>query len=50
MAGYRNAPWERVDVDPAALGAGPVGHMGDFRPRARRLWDDALDWFEARGV
>jgi predicted alpha/beta hydrolase len=46
MAGYRNAPWDAVDVDPAACG-GRVGHMGYFRPAAAGLWDGALDWLAA---
>ncbi len=47
MAGYRNAGWQGIDVDPHASGLGPIGHMGYFRPRARPLWDQALDWFAA---
>jgi predicted alpha/beta hydrolase len=50
MRGYQNAPWERVDIDPAASGTGPVGHMGYFRPAAACLWDAALDWLAARGA
>ncbi len=47
FAAYRNAPVTRVDLDPAALGTGSLGHMGYFRPHASRLWDDALDWLLA---
>lgn len=47
MAGYRNAPWDAVDLDPAAYG-GRVGHTGYFRPAAAALWDDALGWLAAR--
>ena len=56
MAGYRNAPWRAVDVDPAAPGSPPgvgavghvpIGHMGYFRPHAARLWDEALAWLAA---
>jgi predicted alpha/beta hydrolase len=47
MAGYRNADWHGLDIDPRAVGAGAIGHMGYFRPQAARLWDDALDWFGA---
>jgi predicted alpha/beta hydrolase len=50
MRGYRNAAWERVDIDPVASGMGRVGHMGYFRPAAACLWDAALDWLAARGV
>ena len=46
MAGYRNAPWRAVDVDPRTSGLGPIGHMGYFRPPARPLWDAALDAFD----
>ena len=46
MAGYRNAPWQRLDIDPAAAGLGAIGHMGYFKARARPLWDDALRWME----
>lgn len=49
MAGYRNADWRGVDIDPRADRLGPVGHMGYFRPAAVRLWDDALDWFDEHG-
>lgn len=44
MAGYRGTPWRGVDLDPRALGIGPIGHMGYFRPRAVALWNAALDW------
>ena len=42
--GYRNAPVERIDIDPRTLGE--VGHIGYFRRSAQALWDGALDWFE----
>ena len=45
MAAYRGTRWQAVDVDPAD-GHGPIGHMGYFRPKARALWDAALDWLE----
>ncbi len=44
--GYRNAPVERIDIDPRALG--DLGHMGYLRRSARQLWDGALDWFQGR--
>jgi predicted alpha/beta hydrolase len=44
MPGYRNAPVERVDLDPAPFGG--IGHMGYFRPKAEALWNAALSWFE----
>ncbi len=46
MAGYRHAEVRAVTIDPAQAGLGPIGHMGYFRPRARALWDQALDWFD----
>jgi predicted alpha/beta hydrolase len=45
MEAYRNAPLERVDINPAAQGIGPIGHMGYFRRQAQPLWDNALRWF-----
>lgn len=50
MAGYRNAPMQRVDLDPRALGIGPIGHMGYFRRKAQPLWDEVLAWFAAPAV
>jgi len=47
MAGYRNAQLQHVDLDPRALGIGPIGHMGYFRRRAQPLWDEVLAWFAA---
>jgi predicted alpha/beta hydrolase len=47
MAGYRQAPVEHVDIDPASVSMRAIGHMGYFRPQARALWDQALDWFAA---
>jgi len=44
MAAYRHAGWRALDIDPAGP-VGPIGHMGYFRPAARPLWQDALDWF-----
>jgi predicted alpha/beta hydrolase len=46
MSGYRHAAWSGLDIDPAASGLGPIGHMGYFRPQAEPLWRKALDWFE----
>lgn len=44
MQGYRNAPVRTVDLDPASeLGA--IGHMGYFRQKSQRLWDEVLEWF-----
>jgi hypothetical protein len=49
MAGYRNAPWHAVDIDPARSGFGPIGHMGYFKPKAMGLWKATLDWFDGGG-
>jgi len=45
IAGYRNTECQRVDIDPATSGIGPLGHMGYFRRQAQPLWEDALRWF-----
>ncbi len=50
MAGYRNAPLERQDIDPAIAGMGPIGHMGYFRPAAQALWDEMLRWLDSKLV
>jgi predicted alpha/beta hydrolase len=47
MAGYRNADWQAVDLDPAREGLRGIGHMGYFRAPAQPLWERALDWFAA---
>lgn len=44
MQGYRNATVQAVTIDPVVDGTGPIGHMGYFRPQARALWDQCLDW------
>ena len=45
LALYPAAPHRLERVDPAALGAGPIGHFGYFRERFRdSLWKDAGDW------
>ena len=45
MAAYRNAPLERVDIDPGVQGIGSIGHMGYFRRQAHPLWENVLQWF-----
>lgn len=47
MQAYRNAPVERVTLDPRSLGMGPIGHVGYFRPRAEALWRETLAWLRA---
>ena len=46
MAAYANAPLSTLDIDPAAAGLGPIGHMGYFKARAQPLWEAALQWLE----
>lgn len=50
IAGYRNAPVTRMDIDPARAGIGPIGHMGYFRAPAAPLWDAALTWLAAQAT
>ena len=34
-----------IQMDPRALGGGPIGHFGFFRPLHREtLWGDTVDW------
>lgn len=40
---------QRRHIDPAAAGVGAVGHFGYFRPAARALWPETVDWLAARG-
>jgi predicted alpha/beta hydrolase len=47
MTGYTGAPWQAIDIDPAARGIGRIGHMGYFREAARPLWDDVVEHFDA---
>ena len=46
MSGYRNAPWQALDIDPKATGLDQIGHMGYFRRNAQMLWQPVLDWFD----
>jgi len=45
MAGYRNAAWTALDIDPKRSGLGAVGHMGYFRRQSQPLWHEVLRWF-----
>jgi predicted alpha/beta hydrolase len=45
MAGYCNAPYNAVTIDPALRKLGPIGHMGYFRRAAQPLWEDVMHWF-----
>ncbi len=49
MAGYRNAPWQKTDIDPRTAGMGPIGHMGYFKQQCAPLWQGAIDWLEQHG-
>lgn len=42
FAGYSRAPVSVVDLRPADVGQGSVGHMGYFRRGSERLWDQCL--------
>ncbi len=46
VAGYLNAPIERIDIAPQSLGLKQIGHMGYFRQGAEGLWDEALRVFD----
>lgn len=46
MAGYRQARWQGVDIDPKVHGLASIGHMGYFRRNAQALWHPVLDWFD----
>lgn len=48
ISGYRNAPRETLDIDPAGVGLPAIGHMGYFRAGAVPLWDSALTWLDAQ--
>ncbi|MGF1663903.1 MAG: serine aminopeptidase domain-containing protein [Kineosporiaceae bacterium] len=51
FSGFTAAEVDPIDLDPAELGTGPVGHMGYFRPAVgAALWPRILAWFEARGL
>jgi predicted alpha/beta hydrolase len=50
MAGYRNAPVQATDIDPASAGMGPIGHMGYFKHNCMPLWQGALHWLEQHGA
>jgi predicted alpha/beta hydrolase len=47
MAGYTQAAWEALDIDPAHLGLRALGHMGYLRFEAQSLWLSALNWLDA---
>ena len=47
MAGYSGMNWQGKNIDPASIGLKAIGHMGYFKPSAKALWTEALDWFES---
>ena len=48
---FVNAPQETRLIDPAAIGASGIGHLGFFRAVFREtLWREAADWLEAPRV
>ena len=49
MSGYRNADWQKTDIDPRQAGMGPIGHMGYFKAACAPLWENALHWLEQNG-
>jgi predicted alpha/beta hydrolase len=45
LTGFTGTRPERKQFNPRALGAGPIGHFGFFRPAHRdTLWREAADW------
>ncbi|MEM7132827.1 MAG: alpha/beta fold hydrolase [Chloroflexota bacterium] len=47
MNAYVNASLERRHVVPAEVGLKRIGHFGFFRPEAKSLWQDVLEWVES---
>lgn len=51
LAGATDAPLERRQIDPRALGLAGIGHMGFFRKRsANALWPQVGDWLLAQAA
>lgn len=46
MSGYSQAPMQAMTIEPRSLGMSGIGHMDYFRPQARALWQQTLDWLE----
>jgi predicted alpha/beta hydrolase len=44
MWAYKNSQIERVDLNPKNIGMNAIGHMSYFRPGAKKLWQETLDW------
>lgn len=50
VAHYRPGVVETRDVTPASIGRPTIGHLGYFREDAAPLWEDVLDWCDARAA
>jgi predicted alpha/beta hydrolase len=49
--GYSRAKIETIDLAPATLGCGPIGHMGYFRATAGKvLWPKMFGWLAQHGL
>lgn len=46
MAAYSHAPLQTMTIEPRSLGMPGIGHMAYFRPEARVLWQQTLDWLQ----
>jgi predicted alpha/beta hydrolase len=46
MAAYSQAQVQSMTVAPSSLGMSVIGHMAYFRPQARALWQQTLDWLQ----
>jgi predicted alpha/beta hydrolase len=46
MAAYTHAQVQSMTVEPSSLGMPTIGHMDYFRPQARALWQQTLDWLQ----
>ena len=44
MSAYQSAQLESLTIEPMSLGMASIGHMGYFRPQAKTLWQDTLEW------
>jgi predicted alpha/beta hydrolase len=48
MRAYTGAQLECITLEPRSIGMAAIGHMDYFRPQARRLWEQTLDWFQTK--
>jgi len=46
LKGFRNAKIQRLDINPRDLNLESIGHMNYFKPKAKALWEKALEFFE----